>query len=157
MERGTQANGLATKETDMEFKFGLINLGMKVIGKMIKRMVKGHCITLMVMFILEIGKMIKLMAGVSILMTMEQLMKANGKKINKMEKVQKLGQTGQSILANIKMAKSMERGFFILQIEVFMKDHSLRMKFQEREYTHGMMVKSTKANGSKTKWTEKDD
>lgn len=130
---------------------------MKVIGKMIKRMEKEHYIMQMAMFTQVIGKTTKPMAGVSILMTMERLMKVNGKKISKMVKVQKPGQMGQSILASIKMGKSTGKGFFILQIEVFMKDPSLRMKFQEKEYTHGMMAKNTKANGSKTKWMVKAD
>jgi len=157
MERGTQANGSGMKETAMGFKFGLINQDTKVIGRVIKRMARELCITLMATFIREIGRMIKLTAGVSIHTTMERLMKGNGKKTSKTERVQKLGQMELSISVNIKTGKSMEKGSFILQIEVFMKDLSLRMKFQAKVYTHGMMAKSTKVNGNKTKWTERDD
>jgi predicted hydrocarbon binding protein len=145
------------KETAMGFKFGLINQDTKDIGRMIKRMVRELCITLMETFIRVIGRMIKLTAGVSIHTTMERLMKENGKKTSKTERVQKLGQMELSISVNIKTGKSMEKGSFILQIEVFMKDLSLRMKFQAKVYTHGMMAKSTKVNGNKTKWTERDD
>lgn len=34
-----------------------------------------------------------------------------------------------------------------------MKENSLKMKYQVKEYTHGMMARNTKASGNRTKWT----
>jgi len=156
MERDTQANGSATREMGMVSKFGLTNHDTKDIGKTIKRMGRAHCIMQMATFILGIGRMIKLMAGESTHMTMEQRMRVNGKKTNKMAKVLKHGLMVLSILASIKMVKNMEKEFFILQIEVCMKDPFLRMRFLVKVFIHGMMAKNMRVNGNKTKWTARE-
>lgn len=77
----------------MVFKFGQMELNMKVIGRTTKLVEKGNFTMLMVMFLKVSGKMIKQMDLVFIDIVMEQFMKVVGNRISNMGMVQKHGQT----------------------------------------------------------------
>lgn len=74
-----------------EFKIGLIHLGMKVNGQMIKQMVKESWSMQMAMFMRDNGLMIRLMVKGSILIQMEHTMLEIGWMINKVELEWKVG------------------------------------------------------------------
>lgn len=125
---------------------------MKGIGEMIKLMAKGPCIMQMEMFTKGNGKMTRLTDGASTRMIMVRLMKEIGKKINKMDEVLKPGQTVLSMLASIEMGRNMEREYFTLQIKVCTKVSLRKTKYQDKEYTHGMMERNTRELGRTIKW-----
>jgi len=70
-----------------EYNAGLMVVDMKVIGKMIKQILKEFFFMLMEIYTKENGLTIKHMELEYTLIQMELNMKVHGKKINKMEKV----------------------------------------------------------------------
>ena len=64
----TLANGLVASEMAKEFRFGLMVLVMKEIGKTIERMVRANSFMLMETFTRETGSMTRQMVSESIFM-----------------------------------------------------------------------------------------
>lgn len=80
-------NGLVTKETVKEYKYGLMEQNMKEIGWIIKLVERVNFIMLMEINIQENGLKIELMDMEFINKVMEQCMKEIGKMIYNMVKV----------------------------------------------------------------------
>lgn len=98
MEQFIKVNGKAKIGMDLEYKFGLMELNMKDIGKIIRLMGKESFGMLMETFLMVNGKMIRHMVTEFIFMLMEQNMKENGKMICNMVKEQKFGQMVQDMM-----------------------------------------------------------
>jgi len=91
MEPNTKESGWIKVGMVMGFIYGLIIVDTKVIGKIIKPMVKVSSIIRMEIYSKVSGTMIWLMGSASISMLMEQFMKVIGKMIISMVSAKKYG------------------------------------------------------------------
>lgn len=97
-EQFTKVNGKMKTDMDMGYKFGQMELNMRVIGKTTRHMVKVNFGMLMVMCLMVSGGMTKLMAMECIFTLMAQSMKANGSMICNMARELKHGRMAQSTM-----------------------------------------------------------
>jgi hypothetical protein len=109
MELITKVNGILLMRQDMEedIKFGLMEVFMKVTGKMIKLTDAGDWYMQMEIFMTVIGKMIKLMGSVNILIPMVHNTKVIGLMISNTVKVKRLGQMALNTKVTISLGKKM--------------------------------------------------
>jgi hypothetical protein len=111
---------------------------------------------LMVIYMKVIGWMTKLTVTVSIFIPMKQNMKVNGKMISNMEWEKNLGQMVQCMKDSMKKEKNMVKEYLNLEMDLNMKEISNIMIFMEKEYTNGLMVKSTMEIGTEIKCMVKE-
>jgi len=102
-------SGWITREMVMENRSGLMSLGMRVTGLMIKLTVLENCSMQMVIFTRENGEMTKQMGEEPTLMPMEQSILAIGKMINSTVSVLKPGPTMPYTKASITKARKTEK------------------------------------------------
>jgi len=144
------------KSTVRVFKYGLMVLGMKVSGKMIKPMAKELWSTLTEMSTKGHGLMIKHMVMEHTNMQMEPHMLESGLKTNSTAKEQKLGPMERVTTGCTKTAKKMGKEPWLLQMAVFTQGNSLWMKFLDRAGMYGQTLKFMKASGRKIKCMAKE-
>ena len=170
-----KGSGKGIKDTDMEFRYGLMVLSMKDSGKIIKLMVKVRFIMLMEIFLKGNGKMIKLMEEECINMLMVQNMKEIGKMIYKKDQAQRFGLMDHNTKGNTVKDKSMGTESMSGMMDQLMKDNGLTIKLMEqylffitlntlifetyqltyyRDFTNGQMEESIMVSGVITRCME---
>jgi len=134
---------------DMASKFGQTVQNMKVIGQMIRLMVKENLFTQMVTSMKASGRMTKPMVMVLISTLMGPLILANGKMTSSTATVLKHGPTVLSTKASMLRVRNMAKVLSPLLIAACILETSSTMKFQEREDITGLMEKHMRDNGIK--------
>jgi len=125
----TKVSGSIDKDMVMEYKFGQMAPDMKENGKIIRLMVVEYFITLMEIFSMACGKMTKRMVLVLIITQTAVNMKESGLMTCKMETAKKLGKINQLIKVNTKKVKNMDLVFMYGQMEVYIMEIGLIIKF----------------------------
>jgi len=112
---------------------------------------------LMEMFMKVIGKMIKHTEKGSILIWMEQFTKVNGKMINNMVKVLKIGQMVLNLKVHIIWEKNKEWVTLSGLMGLFLEESSKIITFMGKELMNGQMVEDIKEIGLIIKCMEKEN
>jgi hypothetical protein len=147
-------SGREASEMDRENKAGPMELSILVNGRKTELMARDGLCMWMEMCMMDCGPMTKLMGTESISMLMEHNTKASGKMIYSTERVLKPGQMVLDMRATMHLEEIMG-----LVLTNGMMDHStmesgLKTKYQDLEYTHGLMAESMKGNGKITIWRD---
>ena len=143
-------------EMEKVIKNGQTDLNIMENGKTIVLVEKENLFMLTEIYMKVIGWMTKLTVTVSIFIPMKQNMKVNGKMISNMEWEKNLGQMVQFMKDSMKKEKNMVKEYLNLEMDLNMKEISNIMIFMEKEYTNGLMVKSTMEIGTEIKCMVKE-
>ena len=143
-------------EMEKVIKNGQTDLNIMENGKTIVLVEKENLFMLTEIYMKVIGWMTKLTVTVSIFIPMKQNMKVNGKMISNMEWERNLGQMVQFMKDSMKKEKNMVKEYLNLEMDLNMKEISNIMIFMEKEYTNGLMVKSTMEIGTEIKCMVKE-
>ena len=111
----------------MEYRFGLMDLSMRVNGNIIKLMELENLLIQMEIFMKENGKMINPMEKENIYIKMELIMMENGLKNNNMDLEQNIGMNKLNILVISNMEKSMVKVKSYGVMEAHMKVNGLKI------------------------------
>jgi hypothetical protein len=114
---------------------------------MIRLTDKENWCMLMEMFMREIGTRIRLMAEANISMPMAQYTMVNGSMISSMAGVQNTGLMELTMRDNLRMETKRGRETYTLQMDQFMRESSIIMKYMEWVLINGVMGKDTVDNG----------
>jgi hypothetical protein len=119
-------------------------------------MVKESYIMQMEMCMKVNGVKIKLMVMENIFIKMAQFMKELGNMIRSMDLELNNGMTVHIMREILKMGVKRAKVSYILQMDLHMKDSSVKMKLMGMGHINGVMVKCIQANGLITECMEKD-
>ncbi len=149
MMQDTEESGLWIMITDMgeELRSGMMAQSIKGSGKMIRQMARDDSFTQTVMFMKVIGLMIKLMVKVFILILMEPSMQEIGKKTNKTDMELKPGQMVQNTLVLTLTERNTARENSYGLTAQDMRESSTTTTFMELEYMNGLTEDSTTESG----------
>lgn len=147
MEPNTLGNGWELKDTDTEFRYGLITQSMRENGRMIRLMVEESSTMPTEMFTMENGKMTKLMEEASILMRMERFMTVSGLMTNSMVTELNLGPMELVTREIMLMERKKEKELSISPMDRFSKETLKATKSTGLVFTNGLTAKSMKVNG----------
>jgi len=136
-------------------RFGQMAHAMKVTGKTIKRTEKVLSSMLMETSTVVSGSTTKLMAMASTSTPTEQCTWESGSKINNTDRVLRHGPMAHATKASTWMERRMGKAPSHLRMEVFTRDSSTKMKYQEKASTTGLTKRPTVVLGSRTKCTVK--
>ena len=131
-----------------------IKVNMKDIESKIKQVAKEDFLMQMEMYTKEIEMKIKLMVLDNIDIPMELHMLVIDNMINKKESESKYDQMVHNMKDNILMAKNVDLEFFILEMDLFIKENLKITTLKGLEYTNDLMEEFMKDNDIKIKWMD---
>ncbi len=139
---------LSSKDMDMGFMSGLMDLNILGIGSLIWLVVMGKKSMLMGMFMKEIGKKIRQMERESIESLMGLSIKENGKIIYLMDKgLRSMVKMKQFLKEYFIKEKSKVLENSVFQTEVISKENSMIISQTDKEGFNGLMVRFMKEIG----------
>jgi hypothetical protein len=150
MELIMKVNGILLMRLGMDvaIRFGLMEVFMKVTGKMIKLTEGDALFTRMGMFITVSGRTTRLMVTVATITLMEQSTRANGLKTSNMVMARRSGQTMPAMKVNTKTAKSTAKDSFCGLMDRPIQVTFSRITSTAKECTRGRTVVGTADNGA---------
>jgi hypothetical protein len=135
-------------------RFGPMELGMKVNGRITGRMDMGNSFMLMGIYTKATGSMTKPTATASIFMSTVRDMRDSGRTIFSMGKERKLGLMDRYMRVSTMLGKSMDSGYTAGMTAVGTRASGTKTKLEGWGHTHGLMEDDIKENGLIITWRE---
>jgi len=154
MEPSSLANGKATSDTVMEFKYGQMVQNTKANGKTTKLTASELSGTFTETNTKVNGREIRLMDMEPTLTAMVLLIRATGEMICNMARVSNTGMTIPNTMVSTSRAKNTIRELIHGKMGPSIKDSGLKIGFMVGANTPGMMADNMTENGEITIWTD---
>ena len=136
-----RGNGILLPIRGMEegIRYGVMEVFMRGIGKMIRRMVGVDLYMLMVIFMMEIGRKIRHMIMEFIYIMMGRSMRGIGRMISNMDMEKNSGLMELSMMESTNLEKRMGKAFSCGVITHVMKVYLKKIIFMEEENIDGLI------------------